>query len=334
MVIQGSGYSSLYARNPNNLSSPGPQLPASGYTGQYRSNPLNYSPKPAGSVLGSATGFTTSRPSPAPSLSGLFQPPMDAAQAGYDAELGAANSALDYERSNLLSQMDSLGAQRQNSINSLSTALQGVEKEVGTQKQRSADQTQDAINQAGSVAKTTQSQNRNVLRALGILNSSAAGEQLTKPITEFDNQRAVLVKANLDRINSLDDFYNQKLSEHKNAVQSIETQFNDLVGRIQNDLRFNDRQRTDAVRQATSALQSRKAEIANSMNNYALQVDQLKGNYMKQLAEQANYVAPTANTNLISSMGLTNTSNTGRTNAQIFDRDDEERRRLSNPYLA
>lgn len=263
-----------------------------------------------------------------PTLSNPYQGLDQAAQSGYDAELSAANSALDYERDQLTGQLSSLDRQKANSLSSLQTQLKGVETEVGKQKERSQQGTQDAISQAGSVARTTQSKNRNVLRALGILNSSAAATELTKPINEFDQERARLVRGNLQRLQDLDDFYLQKVDESKNATREIESQYTDLVGRIQNDLRFNDRQRTQAVRDATAALQARKAEIATQMANYQAQIGQLKANFTAQIDEIANYADPAADISRIASMGITGGTGQQSSNAQIYQ-GDEEKRRLS-----
>lgn len=319
------------------------------------------SSKPAGSVLGASSYSTPAPPSSMingpvvnqPSgtskigSSGLLSSPSggqqpsqtynssfdtsplyDAAQSGYDSELSAANSALDYERGNLLSSLDSLGRQKADSLSSLETDLKGINTEVGAQKTRSQQATDEAIGQAGSIARTTQAKNRNVLRALGILNSSAAGTELSKPINEFDQERARLVRGNLDRIKQLDDFYLQKVDEGKQAAREIDSQYTDLVGRIQNDLRFNDRQRTQAVKDATAALNTRKSEIATTLVNYQNQVKQLKGNFAAQLAELKLAADPTADPTGIMNTGLSLADRAYGSDAQIYGGEDQ-RKRLS-----
>ena len=303
------------------------------YTPAYQTpNYLTSAPKSSsgstalGSLLSSGGGGYSAPSSPVQQnpYSGM----EDAAQSGYDAELSAANEGFDYEREGLLSQLSSLDRQKADSLSALDTDLKGISTEVGTQKQRSEQATGDAIGQAGSIARTTQAKNRNVLRALGILNSSAAATELTKPINEFDQERARLVRGNLQRIDDLDKFYLQKVGEGKQASREIETQYTDLVGRIQNDLRFNDRQRTQAVRDATAALQARKAEIGTQLANYQTQIGQMKSTFAAQLAQMKLAEDPSANIDSILGTALSGADRVYGSNASIVQ-DDEKKRRLS-----
>lgn len=304
------------------------------YTPAYQTpNYLTSAPKSSngttalGNLLSSGGGSNYSAPS-SPVQQNPYSGMEEAAQSGYDAELGAANAGFDYEREGLLSQLSSLDRQKADSLSALDTDLKGISTEVGTQKQRSEQATSDAIGQAGSIARTTQAKNRNVLRALGILNSSAAATELTKPINEFDQERARLVRGNLQRIDDLDKFYLQKVDEGKQASREIETQYTDLVGRIQNDLRFNDRQRTQAVRDATAALQARKAEIGSRLANYQTQIGQMKSTFAAQLAQIKLAEDPSANIDSILGTALSGADRVYGSNASIVQ-DDEKKRRLS-----
>lgn len=228
-----------------------------------------------------------------------------AAQSGYDAELAASNSAYDYARENLLSQIPGLEGQRDRAVSDIDLGLQGVTSQVGTSKQNAQNNNAQQIRQAGSVAKTTQQQNRNVLRSLGIINSSAAGELLSKPMNEFDTQRAQLTQQLTQRVSELDDFMNQKVAEANNAKNGIIAQFTDLYGKIQSDLRFNDRQRTDAVKAASASLQQRLADIQTSLFNYQSQVDLQKQSFSQGLSQIGQYADPVANRAAIQSTSLT-----------------------------
>lgn len=305
------------------------------YTPAYQTpNYLSSTPKNSGgttqlgSLLSSGGGGGTYSTPSNPVQQNPFQGVEDAAQAGYDAELSAANSGFDYERDGLLSQLSSLDRQKADSLSALDTDLRGIQTEVGSQKQRSEQATGDAIGQAGSIARTTQAKNRNVLRALGILNSSAAATELTKPINEFDQERARLVRGNLQRIEDLDKFYLQKVDEGKQASREIETQYTDLVGRIQNDLRFNDRSRTDAIKAATAALQARKVEIARELANYQNQVGKLKSTFASQLQQIKLAENPSANLDSIMGTALSAADKAYSSNASLYQ-DDEKKRRLS-----
>lgn len=230
----------------------------------------------------------------------FFASQRSAAQDSNSALLSSLNTEYDRNAENLSGQLDFLGTQKGNSLSELDTAFTGTENQVKSAKTNSDTGTADAIKQAGSIAQSTQLQNRNILRALGILNSSAGGELLSKPITEFDKQRASLVASHLQRISELDDTLNQASSQHSNAVKSLEDNYSNLVGQIQTDLRFNDRQRADAIKSANAALNQRMADIQTSMANYKAQVDAAKVAAGQAISSISNYAQPTANTGAIS----------------------------------
>jgi len=197
----------------------------------------------------------------------------DAARSQYDADVSAENSSFDYNRDQLLSQLGSLGGQRDLATKSLDDQLGGVRSTIGNQKTLAQQNTESQIGRAGDTAHNVQKQNRNVLRALGILNSSAAGELLSKPMNQFDQQRGDLNLQLQNRNAELDNFLNERITEHQNAYQGVIQQFNDLTGKIQTDLRFNDRQRLDAIRGANAALKSRITEIQSSAQQFQQQVN-------------------------------------------------------------
>lgn len=252
----------------------------------------------------------------------------NAAQSAADAALRSANTSYDYNAQQLNDQLGSLGGQKQNAINELDTGLSGVRTQVDTSRTNAQTNNDQQVQQAGSIAHSTQQQNRNVLRSLGILNSSAAGELLSKPINEFDKQRAGMQTALTQRFGELDDFLNQKVAEANNAKNSIISQFTDLAGKIQTDLRFNERQRIDAVNQANAALQQRLADIQNSVLSYQQQVNTQKQSYTSGLSQINSYQNPTIGTNYQQNNLLTTPQNqistVGLTPGQLTD---EQRRK-------
>lgn len=256
-------------------------------------------PTGGGNILGAATsggGGAPTQPTNAP-----FNDFDAAARAEQDAQLARLNSEYDYNRSNLEGQLSSLGGQRENALSSLATEFQGVQNQVGRSKTNAKQQTDTSIQDALSTAQDTQRASRNTLRALGILNSTAAGELLQKPLTSYDTQRARLNQALIGRMGELDDFLNQKTAEHANAVRGIQQQYGDLVARIQNDLRFNDRQRADAVQSANAALMQRLAEVKQAQFNYQSQVETLKQQFAQGLSQINSYQQPLADLNAIQS---------------------------------
>lgn len=295
----------------------------------YVQGTANRVPISKGSVLGALTGPGATAPTQ-PSGS-VFSDASSAAQSENDALLSQINSEYDYNRSNLLSQIESLGRQQSDAEAQLETQRTGITTDVNRQKKQSQDITEENINTARSTAQDVQRKNRNTLRALGILNSTAAGELLSKPFNEFDKQRAQFVQSNVNRLQQLDDFLNQKNSELADAARAIKTQYTDLVGRIQNDLRFNDRQRVDAVKSANAALQQRLSEIKTAQFNYQAQVDALKGKITTGINEISNYTAPSVNTGALLSTGI-NVSEQQAPSTVGIAQDEEQKRLLSSLY--
>ncbi len=256
-----------------------------------------------------------------------YQDTRNASQDDYNAQVSRLNSQYDYLADQTRGQLSSLEAQRGNSLASLNTELEGVRSQVGRSKEASKANTEDNIRQAGDVARQTQLRNRNTLRALGILSSSAAGDILARPLEAFDQERARIVQLGTQRMNELDDFMNQKTSEHSNAVQQLESQYTELVGNIQRDLRFNERQRADAIESANSALSSRLAEIKQAQFNYENAVKAQKANWAMQLAQMNSYQLPQAQVNQILSQVFSPQQGTTPMTVGVYG--DDQRKRLS-----
>lgn len=260
-------------------------------------------------------------------LEQLLAQQRGAAESAYEAENRALNTAYDQTRENLLSQIPQLEGQRDRAVSDIELGLSGVTSQVDTSRQNAQTNTDTQIRQAGSIAKTTQQQNRNILRALGIINSSAAGEMLSKPINEFGQQRATLNQALGQRLGELDDFMNQKVAEANNQKNGIIAQFTDLYGKIQSDLRFNERQKNDAIKAATASLQQRLADIQTNVFNFQQQVELQKQNFLQGIAQIQAYNNPTASLDIIRNLGLSGMGNTNNSiTAQIYSPDDERRR--------
>lgn len=234
-----------------------------------------------------------------------FATAEDAANAENQALLSRLNSEYDYNAEQLRGQLGTLSSQKQNSKEVLDNELTNVKNQYTKSKNNAQMQGDKQIKEAGSIARSTQAQSRNVLRALGILNSSAAGELLSKPLNAFDETRAGIKEVVAQRFTELDDFLNTEVSRHATAVRQIESQYTDLVGKIQSDLRFNDRQRAAAVQQANAALLQNISQIQNSMLNYKTQVDLQKQQIAQSLGGINSYQQPNFDRTKISSTSLT-----------------------------
>lgn len=274
-------------------------------------------------------GGTTSHINPATGAwdDNWFASQNKAAQDQNAALLSQLNTQYDYNAAQAQNQLSALGNQKNDTLSQLDTQLAGVQSQVGNAKTNAQTQADKNTQDALATAQEVERKNRNALRALGILNSSAAGEQLSKPYNEYDRQRATIAQALTSRIGELDDFLNQKVAEHADAVKSVLTQFNDLTGRIQTDLRFNDRQRADAIQSANAALSQRLAEIQNSMFNYKAQVESLKNSYSTGLNQLSQYVDPTANLAAIQAQGVSGVTTPQAQTAQIYTPEDPTKKK-------
>ena len=216
-----------------------------------------------------------------------------AAREAEQAEINAANIGFDRTADELNAQLGSLGGQRARSLSELANQFSTFESGI-TQQQQQAETSRDKqIREARRTAQDVQLKNRNVLRGLGILNSTAAGELLNKPFNEFDRQRGDLVTATNARLTQLGDVLNQERSKHALQVQDIEARYTDLVGAIQRDLRFNERERASAIRDATAALQQRVADINTSFLSFQDAVQQQATQLNNQLASVSDPNLPT-----------------------------------------
>lgn len=255
------------------------------------------------------------------SLSGGSAPydPSAALNQQNDALLSSLNTQYDYNAAQAQNQLGDLGNQKDQSLTAINNEMDSVKNQVGTEKTAAQTNNDTQVIDAGSIAHSTQMQNRNILRSLGILNSSAASESLAKPMNEFDKQRAQLGTALSQRFNQLDDFLNTQVASHQAAVQSIQQNYQSLVGKIQTDLRFNERQRADAIKAANSALTGHLADIQSSLLNYQQQVNAAKQQYGTQAAQVIQgYTQPTANLSNIKSTAVQG-ANQGQVGLNIFN---------------
>lgn len=206
-----------------------------------------------------------------------------------DAELQSLNTQYDRLRAEAEQQLPFIQNERNRSLSNLANEMTGVQNTITRQKEATQQNRESQIGDAGQIAQQTQRSNRNTLRALGILNSSAAGELLSKPMNEFDKVRSTIIQESTRRFNELDDFLNQKTAEHANLVAQIEDNYSRIVGQIQNDLRFNERERADSIRSVNAALQARLAEIQQSQASWQNEIQAMKANLSNQLGSINSY---------------------------------------------
>jgi hypothetical protein len=258
----------------------------------------------------------------------LLKQMQGSAQNQSDAELQAMLDAYDYQRSQLESQSAALNTQRTSALGTIEGEYKKAETEKGKSETQAKEATQSAKNKALSTAQDVTKRNRNVLRAMGILSSSAAGEQLSRPMNEYGVQAADLEKGLVDRLNVINDWWTQRQTDFTKMKTDLETQYTQLQENIANDLRFNDRQRTTAIQAAKAALSQRMNEIQSAVMQYQQSAKQYSDNILMQIAQMKMYQNPSADVNSIYNMLL---SGQGGYSPQTIgiQQTDEQRKRLS-----
>lgn len=249
----------------------------------------NYNYSNARSMPGSVLGVSTSTTNPG--LSNVNNTVNNQNQQTQQNQNNWMNESQNSELQTLNTQFDGLmgnysaeeaAARREQdlALSGLETAQQGLLSQVDQQKQGVMNDQESAIAQAGDTARNAQRSNRNILRALGILNSSYAGDKLSETNNQFGTVRADIVKQATQRIAQLDDFANQKKSEYVNQVQSIRNQFATMLDNISRDIRQTDRSKADAVRAINAAYSQKVAELKSSTQSVLSQVEQAKQNFV------------------------------------------------------
>lgn len=257
--------------------------------------------KPLGTLSGSANKST---------VTNYVDPLSNAAdetQSEADAYLQALNTEYDLAAEELRGQLSQASADREVGLSSLQSAVDEYGNLISKQKMSAQQAAEKGIQSAGSTARQTQGKSRNVLRALGILSSSAAGDILNRPMTEFGTQKAELQQGLIQRNQELDDALAQKTAEHANLVKGLENQYAQIVGNIQRDLRFSDRERADAVAAAKAAVLSRLSEIRTAQANWQNEINAAKQGLSASTANLGAYTNPTADISRIANTGLTTT---------------------------
>ncbi len=309
--------------NPNRAPVIGPQPSTgiqSGMTTQQAnnalsSNPSPLAPKPMGQTSG-ASPSNYSQPQQQQPQQDPFAGQGEAAKSQAQIELEQVLGEYDRYAEEAQAQSANLDTQKASAMGSMENTLSRSKAEATAAKGEAVSATASAKNKALSTAQDVQRSNRNVLRALGILSSSAAGEMLNKPMNEFGSQAADLEQGLVKRLGVVEDWMLGKQSEFQQAKTDLEQKFTELKGNIDRDLRFNDRQRVTAVKAAGAALQQRLADIQVQSANYQTAAKQYSDNMLLQLAQMKMYQNPSADVSSIYNT-LLSSANQGRQPQQV-----------------
>jgi len=233
-------------------------------------------------------------------------PTGDNGQAALDAaNLASLNTGYDYYQAKGEEQIPYLSGQRDAGVQSINDILGQAQTSADSAKLAAEQNNQNETNKSLSTAQDVTKGNRNILRALGILDSTAAGEALQKPMNEFAKQRFQLGQALTTRLNDIQTFLDQKQTEAATAVKSLQDNYAQLIGQIKTDLRFNGRQRADAITQATAAAKTRMEEIATNAANIKSGADTAIQNMKASIFQDLYAANPTSDPAKIEQMRLT-----------------------------
>jgi len=255
-----------------------------------------------------ATGALAPTPQPGPAPSqpsaptgggGPYEGMDESAKSQAQVELEAALNEYDYNAGELNAQSGQLDTQRTSSLGTIDTEAARAQKEGLTAKEEATSATLSAQGKALSTAQDVQRTNRNVLRALGILSSSAAGEMLNKPMNEYGKQSGDLQQGLVKRLNVVEDWLMKRTEDFAKVKTDLEAKYTELKGNIDRDLRFNDRQRITAVKAAGAALSQRLADIKVAAANYQVAAKNQSDNMLLQLAQLKMYQNPSADVSSI-----------------------------------
>lgn len=216
----------------------------------------------------------------APTELDIFAEQTGLAKSQAEQQAKQLQSEYDYARELLAGQEQQAISERDIAKSQLELALQQVMQQGGRAKESAIQQAESATEQAASAAKQAERKTRGTLRGLGILASSAAGELLSRPATEFQKVGADIQTQLSNKVKEVDDFLTAKTEENALKVQELLSNYASIVDRIRTDLRFNQREKLSALQQNKLALGQALSEIRANQVNYQMAVNTYKNNLL------------------------------------------------------
>jgi len=235
-------------------------------------------------------------------------------------EQQAIHSLSDADIGRLEADSAAAGSSRDQLLSQVSREQQNLQSRVDTQKQQAADKAADEISEGADSARKTQQGIRNMLRAMGILASSAAGELLSRPLTKFDQQKAKINASLKSRIRELEDYFNDATLQLSQEKTRIKSQYEQMINNIRADIRFTEAERESSLVEAQKAFNERMLEIKQAFTGVQSQVAQ-------GATELANFVFPELDTQSIAqtaNLSDPNQSQTSKTASIVQPEDDDE----------
>lgn len=231
----------------------------------------------------SSLGVGSNKPST--DMEGYFGQLKAAAEAGDQSAVDQLNQVYGQQEETLNKQYGQADTDRAQAEKELALQLQGIETDVNKQKTTANESVMTESEKAGEAARSAQRQNRNIMRALGILGSTYAAESLQNPTNELAKQKATFAKWGMDQIASLDSALSQKTQEVNLQKDKILSQYATIKQKINDDIRYTQQQKATSLQALKAGAQQNLAQIEGQRISYQQQLDQQKLAFTQNIAQ-------------------------------------------------
>jgi hypothetical protein len=214
----------------------------------------------------------------------FFDEQTDMTNEQFEQDYERTNNLFNYQSELLQGQEKELNVDKATNQSILEQALRAVLTTAGNTKENIKGQAEAALEQGGSAARQATTKSRNMLRGLGIMNSSAAGDILSRPGTEFQKVSANINEQLSKGLKEVDDYIMAKTEENATKVQQLLSQYAAMVDRIKTDLRFNAKEKISALKQATLARDQTLSEIRARQTDMKLSAQSFANNLISSFS--------------------------------------------------
>lgn len=282
------------------------KVPASGYGSQFE-NDLSIQEKPSSKISGDPEALRQA---------GYFQEARELEEEMQRQQEQALGEEYDYNMRVYEDQARNAERGYKTSLSDIDLQQKNLLSSIGTSEKKFGEQAQTAKDEALSAAQQTERKNRNTLRALGILNSSAAGDILSRPYQEYDKQRGAVAKALTDKLSELDTYKNQSIMQFNLAKQRVEDNFKSVYESIQTDMRASAKQKVAAIQQLKTAYQQRLSELQYNTQNTLTGTQTMQGQIIDAIKSLTDI---SSDTQTIRDVGSLSDPNTTNSNVGIYE---------------
>lgn len=267
----------------------------------------NWIPQPTAKVLSDIKNTGVGTNTPDNGMDTYFQQLKDAAAAGDQAAIDQLNAVYGQQADTLNQQYVQAGNDQSIAEQELATQLKGIQDDINKQKTNVNESVMTEGQKAAEAARSAQRQNRNIMRALGVLNSTYAAEALQNPLNELAKQKAEFSKWGMQQIASLHQTLLQKQDEANIAKQKILSQYAGIKSKIQSDIRYNEQQKATSLAALKAGAQQNLATLQGQMVSYQQQLEQQKLGFATQIAQILLNKNPNANISSIMKQAIQTT---------------------------